>query len=50
MPKWVNDEVLQKYFVERHEKYTFKGQRIIDWKTSDFDQDIELLRNAQYLW
>jgi hypothetical protein len=41
MPKWVNEEVLQKYSVDRHEKYSFKGQRItksldkyaVIWKT-----------------
>ena len=71
MPKWVAEGVLQKYFVDRHEKYSFKGQRIIsarfnqpfphtqissafwktnqvpaevEWKTSDFDHDIEILR------
>jgi hypothetical protein len=74
MPKWVAEGVLQKYFVERHEKYSFKGQKIIsarlnqpfdtypdvfcvledgreipaevEWKTSDFNHDIELLRKA----
>jgi len=72
MPKWVAEGVLQKYFVERHEKYSHKGQRIIsarfnqpvdtypdivcvledkrevpaeiEWKTSDFNHDIEVLR------
>jgi hypothetical protein len=29
MPKWVAEDVLQKYFVERHEKYSYKGQKII---------------------
>jgi hypothetical protein len=29
MPKWVAEGALQKYFVERHERYSFKGQKII---------------------
>jgi hypothetical protein len=29
MPKWVAEGVLQKYFVERHEKYSYKGQKIL---------------------
>jgi hypothetical protein len=35
MPKWVNEEVLQNYFVDRHEKYSFKGQRIISARFND---------------
>jgi hypothetical protein len=28
VPKWVDEKVLQKYFVERHSKYRFKGHDI----------------------
>ena len=29
MVKWIDEKVLQKYFIERYSKYTYKGQKII---------------------
>jgi len=29
MPKYVAEDILQKYFVERHDKYSIRGQRIV---------------------
>ncbi len=74
MPRWVHEGVLQKYFVERHAKYSYQGSKIIaarfnqpfdrypdvfcvledgrevpaevEWKTSSFDHDIDVLRRA----
>src|SRR5436309_2675615 len=74
MVKWLPEIVLQRYFVERHSKYSVRGHNIvssrfnqpldrypdvsitlddkvkvpveIEWKTSDFDHDIDVLRKA----
>lgn len=75
MAKWIDEKVLQKYWVENSSKYLIRGSKIIrarfnpvfdqypdvfcltednnelpaevEWKTSDFNHDIALLKNGK---